>query len=489
MPDYSWFLANGWPVNETDVAIARRWRAAGNAGSIPLEKLNHIRWRLLYEDDRFPTLEAATAEWFPIVVPPVTPPDVPVTLPPRLEARFDSPFFHRADTGAVVDYREATCMSVYRLFLDGRLDEVESLFGYFQERGINSIRPLFNLHSDYWTSQGLGNTHLEGDIFWGGLHPFCHLAGKFGLWVRLCPFGGVEAFVGHQLDWSTRPDVLTGNVGAVESMHLYLDQFIGTVRDIDNVLLDLFNEPSQIGAGDDSSVVIALGDHVRQMAPDLIMSLGAACDEDSAFYAQSPAHLFDEHYRRIEDDDYLMSIKRLISGAAVDQQLMPGISGEWMNLGDTQKANGELADGSPSTALAFATSAMCRLKRIYPCFHAHSLLYGATIPNRITTDALQAWSDGCDAVPLEVAGSGCNGHWSCSPFTSDIFPVSDDSTPAHYGPVRIWGRDSLQGYIGLSIREPAGYTLVGEEREIETVQLHQWGDWQCRVVQTVGYER
>ena len=380
-------------------------------------------------------------------------------------------------------------MSVYRSFLDGQIDEVDALFQYFQSRRVNAIRPLFNLQSDYWTSRGYGNTHLEGDHFWGRLHPFCHLAGKYGLWVRLCPFGGVEAFTGQPVP-SNRPDVLTGNHGAIDAMHAYLDQFIGTVRGIDNVLIDLFNEPSQIGAGYDSEVVGQLGSHARQMAPHLVMSLGAACDEESTFYAKAPANLFDEHYRRMPEADYLMSVKRLIEGDAVDQQIMIGISGEWMNLGDTQKEDGGTAVGSPSTALAFATGAMCRLKRIYPAFHAHSLLFGTALPNKTTDDALRAWRDGCDAIPLLVDGTYCNGHWSCSPFDSSYFPQSDAATPSHPGPVRIFGLDrGDDGYMGLSIREPAGYGLVGSKREIETVKLYQWGDWQCRVMQTVGYRR
>ena len=502
MPEITYrdFLVYGWPANESDRDIIERWRSSGRSGYPSTQTLNHIRWRLMFESDRYPSVQAATNEWFVDVPPSLdadpAPSPAPTThdtqAPPRLVTHMGSPYLHRADTGSPYDYREATAMSIYRQFLDGRRDEVHALFSYFAANGINAIRPLFNLASHYWLSRGLGNSHLEGDRFWGQLHPFCHMASNYGLSVRCCLLGGVEAFIGHQL--VGRPDAISGNPAAREKIMAYVDQFVGTVRSFPerNVLIELANEPSQIGLGYSSTFLAnEVLPHVVEMAPNMVVNIGAACDENNTDYCVDPASLFDEHLRRMPEADYLMSVKRLIEHTSVDYAMgkMPMISGEWMNLGDVEKHDeAGTADGTPSTATAFATAVMCRLKGVIPSFHNHGLLWG-TVPNEITHAAVEAWQRGLDLLPVDVysSGSRCNGHWPQSPFHNQketIFPQTEESTPSHQGPVRIYGIVQDGGhFVGLSLREPAGYHLEGD-RPIETLHLERWGDWQCRLVRT-----
>ena len=101
----------------------------------------------------------------------------------------------------------------------------------------------------------------------------------------------------------------------------------------------------------------------------------------------------------------------------------------------------------------------------------------------------EAWQRGLDLLPGDVysSGSRCNGHWPQSPFHNQketIFPQTEESTPSHQGPVRIYGIVQDGGhFVGLSLREPAGYHLEGD-RPIETLHLERWGDWQCRLVRT-----
>ena len=86
-------------------------------------------------------------------------------------------------------------------------------------------------------------------------------------------------------------------------------------------------------------------------------------------------------------------------------------------------------------------------------------------------------------IPITVDGVPTNGHWQSSPFyefRKEVFPQTEDSTPQHRGPVRIFGRRRGDGsYLGVSLREPAGYDLPGD---IETLHLERWGDWQTRLV-------
>lgn len=409
------------------------------------------------------------------------PPSSPNTLQ-VLSVKPGSRFFHHPD-GAVVDYREATAMGIYRLWLDGDFAKVDALLAYFRSRKVNAIRPLFNLGGPYWEEMGRSNSHVDqGDHFWDQLVPFVNHASSYGIYTRLCLFGGVEQFVGHELDWVNRPDVVSDNPDAIAKMHAYVEQFVGTTRDLPSVLYEVANEPAQIGFGDDSAVVMALGERVKDLAPDRLMNFGAATDEDSLYYAQGPADFLDEHLRRVESWDYQASVKRLIEHPAVDQHTMPFVSGEWMNLGNIVRPGHADADGTPSTATAFATAAMLRVKRCIPTFHAECLL-AASVPDAETDRALVAWSKALDLIPVEFPGTGCNGHWSCSPFSDDIFPPTEEATNDWDGPIRIYGLSGPEGYLGLSIREPVGYDLVGENgRVIETLHLEQWGDWQCRIV-------
>ena len=389
-----------------------------------------------------------------------------------------SRFFHTPD-GEIFDYREATAMGIYRLWLSEQYDKVNDLFAYFQSRKINAIRPLFNLSSAYWKDRHRHNSHLEGNQWWDQLVPFITQASNYGIYTRLCLFGGVESFTGEEVPFS-RPDVISDNENAITQMREYVDQFVTMTRDLP-VLYEIANEPGQIGFGSNSRTVIELGEQCKSLAPDRLMNFGAATDEDSIFYCRAPADFLDEHLARHEEWDYQASVKRLIEHHGVDQTQMPFISGEWMNLGNVKRPGNSDADGSPSTATAFATSAMLRVKRAIPAFHAHCLLWG-DVPDTATDLALQAWSRGLDLIPINFSGQGCNGHWDCSPFDASIFPPTEETTDDWYGPVRIFGLDGPQGYLAVSIREPIGYELYGDHRPIETLHLEKWGDWQSRIV-------
>ena len=418
---------------------------------------------------------------------PEPPPDPPVVAVrhdlPVLCVQHHSPFFHTPD-GAVVDYRESTAMGLYRLWLDDDRTRVDALLSYFKRRKINAIRPLFNLTSTYWMDKGRQNSHVDdGDHFWGQLVGFINHCASFGIYTRCCLFGGIERFVGRELDWTRRPDVVSRHPDVIAKMHAYTEQFVGTTRDLPSVLYEVANEPSQIGFGYDSDVVKALGKRIKTLAPNRLMNFGAACDEDNTFYCDQPADFFDEHLRRMRDWDYLASCKRLIEHTAVDyaKDRMPFVSGEWMNLGNITRAGGRLADGTPSTATAFCSAAMLRLKRSIPTFHAHGLL-SCDVPDGATDEALVAWSRALDLIPMTFPGRGINGHWTQSPFDKDIFPRTYEGTDAWYGPVRIFGLDGHEGYIGVSIREPKDYNLVGDKRPIQTLHLEQWGEWQSRIM-------
>ena len=396
---------------------------------------------------------------------------------PVLTTRPGSRYFHAADTGAIVDYREATAMGIFRIWLDspGALDP---LMDWYVDHGVTAIRVLCNLDSEYWRSRHRPNSYREGDRYFGQLVPFSEYAAAHGLYVRWCLFGGVEPF-GAVPRWDTRPDVVSDHPEVVSAMHGFTTQAVETLRACPNVLFEVANEPSQIGFGYDSRVIVELGDHVHELAPDRLMNYGAPCDEDNIFYMGGKAQFFDEHLRRMREADYLMSVKRLIEHTQVDRDDMPIVSGEWMNLGHQSARDSRALDGTASTATAMATGAMCRLKKVIPSFHAAPLLFG-DMSDPATSACASAWGRALDLIRIDIGGRGCNGHWDCSPVARECFPDSEDVAD-HPGPVRVFGRTGgREGYIGVSIREPSGYDLP-VKRPIQTLALERWGRWQTRI--------
>ena len=414
----------------------------------------------------------------PVEPPPVEPPVVPLPEPPArpalqaLQTRPGSRWLHTAD-GVPCDYRESTVGGIYRLWLDGRVDEIDALLDWLTARGITAIRPWLCLDSEFWRSHERTTTFVgAGDRWFEELVPFVrHVAERHGCYSRICLIAGVEPF-GAVQDWERRPDVVTGRVDVIRRMHAYVDRVVTEIRD-EPCLIEIANEPAQIGFGPDSGVVLELGQHAHDLAPARLMNFGAATDESSTFYAQAPADWLDEHLQRVDDWDAFGAVKRIWEHPAIDVEGMPVISGEWMNLG---------TDGQESTALAFGAAALLRIKRVIPAFHAHALLW-PDVPDTATAASLEAWSRGCDLVPMDWPGVGCNGHWSCSPVAPEAFPESEDATDAHDGPIRVYGRVGERGYLGISLREPAGYSLPAREgRTFETVHVERWGGWQARMI-------
>ena len=378
-----------------------------------------------------------------------------------------SRWLHRPD-GSIVDYRESTVGGIYRLWLDGRVDEIDALLAWLAAFRINAIRPWLNLDSEFWHHHKRANSVAEGDRWFDELGPFVRHCAARGMYSRVCLFAGVEPF-GARPEWVRRPDVVSGDRDVVARMHAYVERVASLLADEPAVLLEVANEPSQIGFGSDSRVVLELGEHCHGLAPGRLLNFGAANDEDSTYYARRPADWFDEHLQRADEWDGFAALKRIIHCPATDTT-WPTISGEWMNLG---------GGGHLSTATAFAAAAMLRLKKCSPAFHARALLW-ATVPDEATAASLAAWSRGCDLIPQTFPGSACNGHWPCSPIDSSAFPASEDESDEHRGPVRVYGLNGPDGFLGVSLREPGGYELP-LDRPIETLHREQWGAYQARI--------
>jgi hypothetical protein len=368
------------------------------------------------------------------------------------------------------DGREATFMSAFSLWLQGRQAEMHVAIERLKEHGkINSVRCLLNLGGDYWGSKGLGNSFVDPG-FYPALVPFAEWLASHGLYWHVCLFGGVEAF-GAEPDWERRGDVVTGHADVIQRMHAYLDQTVGTLRDQRNVFVQIANEPGEIGFGKGSEIVRELGAHARDLiGPDAPLDLGAANEMDWRF-AGPPANAFSYHLSRKTAWDHMSAVKRLIDGDAD----APGVvyDDEPFNMGHEKER---------STATAFCLGAMNRLKHVaISTFHAHELLW-CQLDHPDTVACLKAWSRGLDAIPVAVPGQGCNGHWSCSPVADGSFPPSEDASDDWDGPVRVYGRRDGGRWIGVSIREPKDYAMQWKDNQTaRVVDSFTWGSWKSSV--------
>ena len=427
----------------------------------------------LQEDGNLVLLHDGTPVWASGNILPLAPPTpTPENGLPRLRA-IPGERFLRTDDG-VWDGREATFMSGFSLWLQGRQVEMDVAIERLKEHGeINSVRCLLNLGGDYWENRGQANAFTD-PAFYPSLVPFAEWLESHSLYLHVSLFGGVEAF-GAEPDWERRGDVVTGDADVIPRMHAYLDQAVGTLRKQPNVFFQVANEPHQIGFGRNSQVVIELGEHARELLDDdTPLDLGAQ-DEDYWDFAAAPANSFSYHLRRKEDWDHFASVKRLIEGDA-DAWTGPVYDDEPFNMGDKKER---------STATAFCLGAMNRLKRVsISTFHANELL-GCKLDHPDTIACLKAWSRGLDAIPIEVPGQGCNGHWSCSPVAEGSFPPSEDASDDWDGPIRVYGRRDGDKWIGVSLREPKDYTMRWKGNKTpRVVDSETWGEWKAAVYET-----
>jgi hypothetical protein len=382
------------------------------------------------------------------------------------------------DTGQPVDIREATLFSAYRLWLDGRQAELQATLDTLKrEGGINSVRVLLSLGGDFWEGHG---TDPKEPGFFGNLVPFARFLAGNGFYWHLCMFGSVEHF--GAVPNAHRGDVVTDHPSVVQRMHQYVNQVTDTLDGEPNCVFQIANEPAQIGFGTDSTVILDLGTEARRILSlsgwdDAPLDLGAQ-GEGEHFYHQAPASAFAYHLLRDQRDDHFWSLKRLIGGDA--DVSGPVYDEEAMNLGDLSRLDGrtDLADGTESTATAFALAVCSRLKRVaIAAFHSHEGLWSRCDRPK-TIASLRAWRRGLDLVPLGGGGAQWNGGHAGTMLSDPEATFPPGSTDQDLtGPLRVFGLDEW----GISLREPKGYDLKINEN-VESVHIERWGQWQARLL-------
>jgi hypothetical protein len=401
---------------------------------------------------------------------------VPVDVQPVTQVlrRLGNRFF-TADGHTPFDYREISAFALYRRWLNG--ENLDAYCAYLRGFKVNVVRVILTLSGGWWEARGTNcGPSIPG--FYERLTEFTSYLAQQGLYVRYCLIGGLEEF-----------GVNPPNRGShyTRDCHHRIMEFVrrvvGSLASAPNVVWEVMNEFNQIGASNAEGEIVEIARLIKSMAPHLVnlsnMNGPTADDPD---FVRSPADFVDSHLERRRGIAGFEWVKRSSESPVVDQDDMPFLSGEPINFGSPAPGKRDGDDNEPSTAVAFAYGATSRCKKYYCNFHYEGGL-DAVLPDAVTEACLGAWTRGLDAIPTGFNGGWCNGHHGCAPFRSDIYPSHSDNEDRWRGPIRIFGLSGGDGYIGVSIREPAhGYEPpLKSGRNVREIARETYGDW-CSVV-------
>jgi hypothetical protein len=468
----------GWELWRREY-LARRGEGLGHEAAI-----RHVESRIDVIEGRpdrwapaSPAPTPSPSPSTPLPAPGPSPGPAPIAGGPASSRLHVSGRWFATATG-LFDYREVSAFALYSLWLQKRRWELDAFLEAMRPYA-TALRVLLTLDGDFWTGRGY---RCAPDMpgFDDELRPFLAYAEARGFYVRLCLIGAIEPFGGV---W--HPDRRDDWGDAQQRRALaYVQRTAAIVRDAPNVLLEIANEPLQIGMRSSFDDIKALGRAARQVAPHVLMNFAAVDgpNEGDTSFVDAPADFADTHLHRIGEyrggdgwDGWLW-VKRSSEQPVLDNDRMPAISGEPKNFGSV--GVGGAGDVERSPAVAFAYGATSRLRRYLTNFHFDDGLW-CRPPAAETIACLDGWTRGLNAIPLGAGGGWCNGHHGCAPWRLEAFPTSDDVRD-HRGPVRIFGRGGPGGYLGASIREPRdwAYTrMLKDGRRVEVIDRVAFGPW------------
>ncbi len=391
----------------------------------------------------------------------------PVSAVERLEVEKSNDRWFRAG-GERFDWREASAFGLYSRYLQGQVDEVRTYMRVMRSYGFTMLRVLFTLDGEYWAQLRCA-PDMPG--YWEKRHEFLAMAASEGLHIRATLLGALEPFGLRNYDWNRRPDVFTGDIQ--RRAEDFCVRFVSDLDDVENLVIEQANEPSQIGMKSSFGKLVALGRAVKAAAPHLLLCGGSpdgGGDQDVSFI-RDPFDWCDAHIERLRGVGGFEWVKRSGEYMPIDQPAdhwpgdqprkpMPFVSGEPINFGE-DRHDGVRGDVEKSPAVAFAYGGVSRARKFNACLHYDGGLW-ATLPKPDTVACIRAFMAALDAFPMLTAGKW-RGHWMDSFFRRDIYPESDgpDVVEAHVGrglgPWRVFGC----GEFAITIAEPLNWNWQG----------------------------
>lgn len=396
--------------------------------------------------------------------PPQTEPPViepPAVMLPALRVEGNARWF-ATDAGRF-DWREVSAFSLLSRLLVGEDEYVRNYVREMRGLGFTVVRVILTLDGDYWNRSPLGGRSFRAapDMpgYWQAVDKLVAITQREGMYLRAVLIGAVEPFGGTW--YPDRRDVWSGDVRA-RGEAFALDA-ASRLASATNVVLELTNEPGQIGMRESFDDLIALGRAVKARAPGRLLGAGSADgpnDQDVRF-AVEPFDYIDAHIERRMGVAGFEWVKRTGEYGPIDQEhvakRMPFISGEPVNFGEA-RADGRTGDVEPSSAVAFAYGAVSRSRQYNATFHYDGGLW-TTSPQAITKTAIACFMSALDAFPMTTDGKW-RGHWSPSQgnyWNRDAWPASDDERDvlAHVqrgrGPWRAFGAGAYSVLFPFSV--------------------------------------
>ncbi|MGE3190611.1 MAG: hypothetical protein AB7N90_13080 [Vicinamibacterales bacterium] len=396
---------------------------------------------------------------------------------PRLEAC--GRFFCRADTGAVADYREVSAFALYARWLAGERAHVTGYARAMRAEGVTALRVILTLGGPFWDARGLHVGPDLGERFYGELPGFVDAIGREGLYVRLTLIGALEPLGGSVPDRGghyTR--AVDGRARAMAA------RVVGLTSSRAHVLYEVANEWDHIGMAGADDEVVGLGRLIAAAAPGSLLNLsntsGAIAGETT--WARPPADFVDVHLPRRRGQEGFAWLVDVADLPVVSRPRMPVLSGEPINFGTSGVGGAD--DHEPSPAVACAYGAVSRVAQFYTTFHYDGGLW-ADLPDETTMTALRAWQRCLEAIPFALVGPGterCDARDACTPLSADARAAAADQPLATRKdrPLHLIGRTGPGGYVGVSLREPAGWdgrAHLAPGMEVEELARVEYAGW------------
>lgn len=439
---------DGVPTCDVEAMAAWGYRIAGG------ESLASVLAQIRASDEwkqKHPTPEPTPTE------PPPTPePGDKIVRPIVVDGRI-----LRTDDGKALDYREASAFMLLARYLGqngGSVEDVRARLVGWRDRRINTLRVFASIgHPGFWQSRGWLLTPRTPGIY-RGIHDLTVLAASYGIrirWTLLADTGDV---------FRDTPDVRAHVVACMDAL-----------RGLPCVI-EVCNEPTMNGYGSDWAVVLA--DLARSLDPAAIVALGPEHGATGHLETadREPADIVYFHPERVLNEGGWAWVRRMGEYGVVKDGKRPACCGEPVNAGDEGAPGDYLRD----PAIWFAYGAISRLVLSHGyalTFHFHGGLW-ADLPNAATQRCLDAFHEGCDAVPLEARfGAWTNGHHGTSPWRG----YDQTDPPSDNRPSRIYGRIIDGVYWGVSIREPKGWNWTDLRYPVERVARVEGERFDCSV--------
>lgn len=407
------------------------------------------------------------------------PEPLPITIRPlRVRGNGGSPRWFETDQGELADWREVSAFSLLGQVIYEDLGSAGTFIDTWRDLGYNGFRVAAS-----FTLYPRGQVDPERTPgYWEAVHSLTRLAAEKNVRIRWVIFMASEPWGGV---WHPdRRDIWSGSVR--DGGNAFARRFVSEIRDYPNVILEIANEPAEIGMRDSFDELIDLGREIKNIAPGQLLAAGSPAHEGDQRFTRRPFDYLDSHLpREYVAHESWGSTKRKTDHPQVqphDQPTpMPFSEGEPTNFDGPIPGR---SDYDQSTASAFCAAAVSRLTSSYMTFHYDGGIYGQ-LPSPQVQELARAFVRGLEAVPQFETYQLWRGHHPESSVRRAPFAPDDDSrvVEEHVNRGNLWravgSRNILVGLMEHKDFDIRRYA----DRPLTTIHREVFGNYACGVYQ------